>query len=108
MGTYTVEYARLTGLNPTANAVAASDTFANDGNTTIRVANGSGSSITVAVVSTATLGGLAVADVSVSVANGATRVIGPFNPEVFSRTCTVTYTGTTSVTAECVSNNKPF
>ncbi|MCB0073267.1 MAG: hypothetical protein KDE20_17480 [Caldilineaceae bacterium] len=101
MATLTVEASDLDGLEATYNAVAASDVFVNDGKTIIHVVNASGTADTVAIVSTQTVDGLAVADAGGSVPGGEDRFFGPFKPSIFNsstQTVTVTHTQTTSVT----------
>lgn len=102
MATYTVETVTAAGLEATANAVSASDDFANNGSTLLRVINGSGGDITVTIVSSFTRVGLALADQPVTVTAGEARWVGPFDTSTFGTTTTVTYSATTSVTAECV------
>ena len=58
--------------------------FLNDGRIFIHVKNGGGSSDTVTVISQKTVGGLAVADRVVVVANGAEGMIGPFPPDIYN------------------------
>ena len=58
----------------------------NDGRTFLEVVNGGGSPITVTVQTAATINGLAIADVSVSVTNGQRRLIGPFPKGTFNIT----------------------
>ena len=58
--------------------------FVNDGKTFIHVKNGGGSSDTVTIVSQNSEDGLAVADRTVAVANGAEKMIGPFLPHVYN------------------------
>lgn len=66
------------------------------------IKNGDASSHTVTLVTTASEGGLAVADEVVAVAAGVTKVIGPLVPELFQDptdgTCHVTYDAVTTVT----------
>lgn len=105
MGTYTAQTVTRTGVAPTANAVAASDTFANDGRTILIVENGSGGELTVTLVTQGTVDGAAIADKTVTVANGATKAIGPFPPTVYNDSdgdVTVQYNATSSVTAMCL------
>jgi len=106
MAEYTVQTVAQAGVVPTENAVSASDTFNNqDGNVILEVTNGSGGQITVTVVSQATVSSLAVADQTVTIDNGAVKAIGPFKTSVFndaSDDVTVTYSGTSSVTAQCL------
>lgn len=104
MATLSVQTATSAGLNPTANAVSASDEFANDGKTLARVANGSGGSLTVTIVTPNTVdGGLAIADRTVTVPDGESRVIGPFPKSSYndsSGNVTLQFSATTSVTVE--------
>lgn len=93
-----------TGLANTYAAVAASDTFVPDGDTFLHVKNAGGSSDTVAVAAPggAPLPNTSVASLSVAVANGTEKMIGPFPANVFADPttglATVTHTFTTSVT----------
>lgn len=101
MALLTTQATSLTGLTASYAAVASSDTFTNSGDIFLHIKNGDASPNTVAVVSTKTVEGLAVADVSVTVAAGAEAFIGPFDPATFnatSRLVTVTHTNTTSNT----------
>lgn len=91
-------------------AVAASDTFANDGRTILEVINGSGGSINVTITdqrSTAPAGASAFTpSVVVAVAAGVTKRIGPFPPSRFnddSGQVTVGYSAITTVTCTLVS-----
>lgn len=56
----------------------------NDGRVFIEVANGGGSPDTVTIITNKTIGGLAVADRTVLVAAGATKLIGPFPPDIYN------------------------
>lgn len=81
MATLTAQQIARAGLAPTYAAVAAGgDEFANpDGNIFAHVKNGSGGSLTVTIASQATAApGLAVTDLSVTLADGADKMIGPF------------------------------
>lgn len=93
----------LTGLTPAFSAVSASDTFVPDDRTFLYVINGGGSPDVVGVATPGTAaGGLAIGDVSVSVTNAQTRVIGPFPAQHFADPttglATMTNSFTTSVT----------
>jgi len=80
-------------------AAAAEQTFANTGREFLHIKNASGSPITCTITTTATTGGLAVADNIITV--GATtgeQMAGPFLPGVYSATGTITWSATTSVT----------
>lgn len=106
MALLTVQEISRAGLVATAAAAAGGgDTFPNDGRTFLRVINGGGSSITVTITTTATLGGEAVADTAVAVANGVTRDIGPFPPAIYnndSGQVAVGYSGVTTVTVAAI------
>ena len=56
----------------------------NDGNVIVEVENPTGGSLTVTFVTTATVGGQALADLSVSISSGATRWIGPLPPALYN------------------------
>jgi hypothetical protein len=97
----------VTGLQATYSAVSASDTFVPDDRTFLNVKNAGGSPDVVAVVTPRTAaGGLAIADVSVSVTNAQERFIGPFPAEHFADPttglATVTHSFTTTVTVAVV------
>lgn len=85
------------GLTDTLAAVAASDTFTNNGSQWIEVANASGGSINV-TISAGTYKTEDIADRVVAVANGARKKIGPFPVDIFGTTVTVVCSATTSVT----------
>ena len=106
MGSYTVQEVVRAGVVPTENAVAASDTFSNDGHTILIVTNGSGGSVNVTLTTPGTVDGLAVADRVVAVGNGVKKAIGPFPRSLYNDSdgkVTVAYDGTTSVTAMALS-----
>ena len=56
----------------------------NDGRSFIRVVNGGGSPCNVTIATPRTVGGLAVADQSASVAAGTEENIGPFPPSIYN------------------------
>lgn len=62
--------------------------FKNNGRTFIDVTNGGAATRTLTVVTTRTVLGLDVADLTVNVAAGATTVIGPFPPADFNNSGT--------------------
>lgn len=73
------------------------------GHTFLWVKNGGGGSITVTLTTPGTVDGdLAVSDRTVTVANGAERMIGPLNPSVYGGVVSVGYSGVTSVTVAAV------
>ena len=93
-------------------AVAASDTFANDGHTILEVTNGGLASINVTITdqkSTGPEGASAFTpNVVVAVAAGVTKRIGPFKPSRFNDDnglVTVGYSATTTVTCTLVSGD---
>lgn len=93
---------------PAAQAVSASDTFANAGRTLLEVNNGGGSPITATFITsgvfTVTSGvSYPVEDDAQTVTNGTSKVFGPFNTLAFPTSpITVTFSGTTSVTARVI------
>jgi hypothetical protein len=114
MATLTVQQVTRSGLRDDNVLVAAAgggDSFLPGRDTYIRVNNAGGAPITVTVVSTSTLVGLAVADVSVSVTNAQSRLIGPFPPEHFADPtdglADITYSGVTSVTVGAFNLSQP-
>ena len=103
MALLTPQQISIAGIAPTyAAAAGGGDTIAPDDRTFLHVKNGSGASITVTVVTPGTVGGLAIADLSVAVAAGADRMVGPLTAALFADPTTglvpVTYSGVTSLT----------
>lgn len=102
MAELTVQEAAQAGVALTLNSAAAGgDEFSNDGRTIIIAENGDGSSTTITVTSEATLAGLAVSDLEVAVAAGATKAIGPFPVNVFNDSdgnVNLSYSSVTSLT----------
>lgn len=101
MAELTPEQVDQDGLNATYNAVAASDTFDNDGKTIIHVKNDDASSNTVTITTTKTVQGLAVADISTAIPAGEDRFFGPFPKDVYNDSngeVTVSHSNTTSNT----------
>lgn len=86
-----------------------------DADTFIHVKNGSGGALTVTVVTPGTVvgsGGLAVADVAVSVPAGGERMIGPFPPDIYGNPAdagkvAITYSGVTSLTIAAIRCRRP-
>jgi hypothetical protein len=83
-----------------AAAAGGGDSFANDGMTVLVIKNGGGSPITLTAVTTITIDGLAVTDLTCSIGAGATRAVGPFPTSYYSSTVSLTYSGVTSVTVQ--------
>lgn len=80
----------------TASAAGGGDTFENTGSELFFITNGGGSPITV-TFDAGTYGGETITDRAVTVSNGVTKMIGPFRPDIFGGTVSVTYSGVTSV-----------
>jgi hypothetical protein len=76
------------------------NTFANDGNTFLEVANGAAAPINVTIQTPGTVDGLAVAELIVAVANGVTKRIGPFPPGIYNQSgeVYVDYSAVTTIT----------
>lgn len=60
--------------------------FSNTGNEFVLVANSTGSTITMTVVTGATVDDIAIADVDVAVDDGDTALVGPFATSIFNQT----------------------
>ena len=90
------------GTAPTyASASGGGDKVSPGSATVIHVKNGSGAAVTVTVVTPGTVGGLASADVTVSVPAAGDRFIGPISDGLFRGSdgyADVTYSSATSVT----------
>lgn len=81
------------------------DTFANTGYEFVEVNNASGSSITVTLDITKTVDGAAVTDPTVTVADGVTKIIGPFPTSLYNDSNSrvkVTCSATTGVTVKAL------
>lgn len=105
MATFSPQVMAATGTAATYSAVSSSDTLGDisNGRSFLHVKNGGGSSDTVTIVTPGTVSGLAIADLTVPVANGTEKFIGPLDPALFGPTgATVTHSFTTSVTAALV------
>lgn len=91
------------GLTPAyAAASAGGDKFVPGEHTVLHVKNGSGASITATVVTPGQIAGLAIADVTKTIAAGAEAFIGPLPAELFRDSDDgygdVTYSASASVT----------
>lgn len=101
MATLTVTEITRSGVNPAGAAAAGGgDSFPNTGAELLLVTNGGGGAITVTAATTATVDGLAVADLAVSVPAGEARAIGPFPRYVYGTSVGLSYSGVTSVTVK--------
>ncbi len=86
MATLTVSTAVLAGalLGATAaNTGTAGDEFLNDGRVILYTKNSSGGPVIV-TIDAQSIQGIAFTDPTVTVADGAEKVIGPFNPQYFN------------------------
>lgn len=103
MALLTAQSVSQAGLTPAYTAVAASDTFANDGTVFLHVKNGGGSPDTVTITSVKTCDQGSTHNLTVSVPAGAERILGPFETSRFNDPTTGLVTAghsfTTSVTA---------
>ena len=79
-GTGTLQPTQDNGDNVNGNALSY-----NDGRIILEVNNTSGGSLNVTVGTPGVVDGLAVADLVVAVAAGATRLIGPFPPAIYNQ-----------------------
>jgi hypothetical protein len=108
MATLTVATAVRTtnGVNLVGvSAAGGGDVFPNTGSEVVVIKNGSGSPITLTVVTPATVDGLAVADLTASIGAGETRMVGPFPTAVYSDgsgNVSLTYSAVTTVTLAVV------
>lgn len=104
--TLTLQQETLSGVAPNfVAATAGGDSFANDGNTSLRVKNGSASPITVTINSPTQCNMGFTHNVAVTVAAGAEQDIGPFPPSRFNDqygNVNVTYSASASVTVAAV------
>jgi hypothetical protein len=94
------------GLTPVYGAVAASDTFSNDGTVFLHVKNGGGSPDNVTVTSVKTCDQGTAHNLVVSVPNGSERMIGPLETTRFNDPTTglvtVAHSFLTSVTCALI------
>lgn len=71
------------GVVRTLAAVAASDTVECGDRTFVEIANGNASTITVTITTPNTESGLAIADQTVEILTGVTKIIGPLTRDLF-------------------------
>lgn len=99
MATLVAQAVSRTGLEPSYDSAAAGgDDFANTGVEFLHVKNGSGSPITVTIVTTVTVDSLAVADLAVAIPAGEERMIGPFPCRWYGSSTDITYSDVTTLT----------
>jgi hypothetical protein len=68
----------------------------------IHVKNGSGGTLTVTIQTSVTLDGLAVSDLTVTIANGAEKMIGPFPLQYYNQTDGSVYVDWSTITSVTV------
>lgn len=106
MATIPIQTFSKDGVVITAGAAAeAGDQFPNNGKTLYKVINGDGSSTNVTITPQNTVNGLTLAPVIVAVAGGATKYLGPYEPQYFNNSsgrAVVTYSSVTSLTVAAV------
>jgi hypothetical protein len=103
--------AGATIVAPVAVDGANGNSFVNTGREMIEITNGGGSSITVTIITNGTFNvsgvAYAVADVTVTIPAGASKVCGPFDKGLFNDVATGTvqmnFSSATSVTARVIS-----
>ncbi len=83
-------------------ASASSDKMANNGKQYLLVKNGDTGAHVLTFVTTPTIDGLAIADPTVSIAAGETKLIGPFKPSVFNDSDGYVVITTDVITAQTV------
>lgn len=103
MAVLTVQQPGLTGAVITAAAAdVAGDSFVNDGTIKLTVINGGAAPITVTIPSARECNFGESHSVEVTIAAGATKVIGPFPTAQFGSTVEVSYSDVTTVTVSVV------
>jgi hypothetical protein len=65
-------------------ADATNNTFVNDGRTWVEINNGAASNINATFVTTLTYSGFAIADQVVLVQNGTSKIVGPFDTNLYN------------------------
>lgn len=103
MATLNTQQISRNGVKPTyAAATAGGDAFTVDERTFLHIKNGSGAAVTVTVTPVATIDGLSLAPMTISVPAADERMAGPFPSELFRDPATgltqVTYSASASVT----------
>lgn len=99
---YTTQVIDRVGHTPTyAAAALTGDSFSAGPSTYLHVKNGSGSSVTVTVLTPGTFNGLTVGPFTIAVPATSEKLFGPFPPGIFTAdgsTAEVTYSAVTTVT----------
>ncbi|MHB0934898.1 MAG: hypothetical protein ACYC6A_00785 [Armatimonadota bacterium] len=108
MAVLTVQTINTTGVAPTNNAAAGGgDSFVNDGKTFIHVTNGSAGSLNVIITAQNACSQGVLHTLTVAVPAGESRMIGPFNRNIYNDAAgkvQLTYSGVTSLTIAVLSN----
>ena len=99
----TVQEISLAGITPSyAAAEADGNSFANDGDVLLQVKN-AGSEITVTIQTPMKVGGVDVAEVTVTIpATTGDKMVGPFDPTIFNQSAGVVYVDYSAVTTVTV------
>lgn len=104
MAVLTVQNIVAAGLNPSyAAAAAGGDTFANDGRTLFHVKNAHSAAWTVTIAAARACNFGTLHNGGGSVPNADDIFFGPFPPERFGETVSVTYSGVTALTVAALS-----
>lgn len=106
MALLTVQTISQTGIVPTKAAASVSDTFVNNGKTFYSISNGSAGTVTVTVDSLTTCNFGHDHNLTMTVAAGAEKFLGPFEPSRFNSAAglvTVTLDSATTVTVAAIS-----
>lgn len=91
-------------ITPVSAAAGGDTADISSGRCFLWVKNGGGSSITVTLTTPGVIDGdLAITDRTVTVANGAEKMIGPLRPDVYGAVVAIGYSGVTTVTVAAVS-----
>lgn len=102
MAEMTVQTVSRSGVTPTYQTLSASDTFANDGQTVLLIKNGHSVDCTVTAAITRTIDGVTPTGKSITVpATTGEKLFGPFSPQDYGSTVTITTSHQTSMTAAC-------
>ncbi len=101
MATIPVTSVTIAGVTDVKQAVAAGgDVVPNNGDMWVEIINGDASPTTVTAATPATIQGVAIADPTLTVAAGARRKWGPFDPGIFNNSSgqvAFTYSNSTSI-----------
>ena len=82
----TTVYSGVPAVFAPADAAVGGDQFLNDGRIVLYLRNTNATTRTVTIATAGTIGGLAIADVTVAVAQDEVRLVGPFDPRIYNDT----------------------